>query len=167
MVCDRVEPSNRSTNQHALLTAHRTEEHMMPVLRDAVGADRLMELGRRFQAAKDHVPTRWVGAGALRSLACVLVVRLSVTVCWGLICSQQQPPTEQCTRPQQPQRASSLLLQPAPLPDPTPTPNPQPHRNPTHPRPHPSAPNSLLVHIATSPIDYIRDRWRFGVNAAA
>lgn len=33
-------------------------------------------------------------------------------------------------------------------------------------RPHPAAPDSLLVHIAMAPIDYIRDRMR-GVEATA
>lgn len=60
------------------------EEHLMPELREAVGPERLMELGGRFKAAKEHVPTR----------------------------------------------------------------------------PHPSAPDSILAHIALAPLDYVRDRWR-------
>lgn len=64
---------------------HMTEEeHLMSQLRDALGSERLLEMGDRFKAAKDHVPTR----------------------------------------------------------------------------PHPSAPNNILVHIATAPFDYIRDKFR-------
>lgn len=65
------------------------EEHQMPELREAVPPERLLELGRKFRAAQQHVPTR----------------------------------------------------------------------------PHPSAPDSLLVHIAQAPLDYFKDRFRFGATA--
>jgi hypothetical protein len=123
----------------------------MPDLREAIGAERLKELGRKFRAAKDHVPTRCAGGVAATVRSDCVRPRASwyVDSCVGawvfgvgeeagldvLVVS----PAKRATN-RQPIKPTQT--------DPT--------------RPHPSAPNSLLARLAVAPLDYVLDRWRFG-----